>query len=169
MLTRISRIYLRFINFISTYEIRASVNTPGVGKELMWFSTNTKMMIKVQIMIQSLAQKAVCVSSVRPSIINFRETLLQTPNVLFGINNQILGNPISFQNQQRTERGNQRCNQLKHFADICLIWWFSSSSSFLMDNEWYGGIDNIKNSRGLYSWWQLFARGGRLQINQEEN
>ena len=113
MLTRISRIYLRFINFISTYEIRASVNTPGVGKELMWFSTNTKMMIKVQIMIQSLAQKAVCVSSVRPSIINFRETLLQTPNVLFGINNQILGNPISFQNQQRTERGNQRCNQLK--------------------------------------------------------
>ena len=62
-----------------------------------------KMMIKVQVVIQSLAQKAVCVSCVRPFIINFRETLLQTSNVLFGINNQILGNPISFQNQQRAE------------------------------------------------------------------
>ena len=62
-----------------------------------------KMMIKVQVVIQSLAQKAVCVSSARPFIINFRETLLQTSNVLFGINNQILGNPISFQNQQRAE------------------------------------------------------------------
>ena len=30
-----------------------------------------RMMIKVQVVIQSLAQKAVCVSSVHPFIINF--------------------------------------------------------------------------------------------------
>ena len=115
--------------------------------------TSMKMMIKVQVVIQSLAQKAVCVSCVRPFIINFRETLLQTSNVLFWINNQILGNPISFQNQQRAEaiKNAINWNILQIFAWYvgfkrrlwkprvhCLIFLIfvsvPSSSSLLMDN-----------------------------------
>ena len=75
MLTRISRIYLISINYISTsvQSVRASIYNVLMCSVTI---TSMKMMIKVQVVIQSLAQKAVCVSSVRPFIINFRETLL---------------------------------------------------------------------------------------------